>query len=144
MKRYLLFGLALAFAGPVKAEENFDLKFSSWVPPAHAMHAAIKRWGDSIAAASKGTTIVARWNPKPMPTMIDTRIANEVKPSRVRGAPESRPRCLARSTTAEVSVPSAAIRTRMVAKPAPISTPPRNSQKSHSPNTIATMLEATR
>jgi TRAP-type C4-dicarboxylate transport system substrate-binding protein len=54
MKRYLLFGLALAFAGPAKAE-NFDLKFSSWVPPAHAMHAAIKRWGDSIAAASKGT-----------------------------------------------------------------------------------------
>ena len=55
MKRHLLFGLALAFALPVKAEEKFDLKFSSWVPPAHAMHAAIKQWGDSIAKDSNGT-----------------------------------------------------------------------------------------
>ena len=57
MKRYLLFGLALACAAsaPAQANETFDLKFSSWVPPAHAMHVAIKRWGDSISAASKGS-----------------------------------------------------------------------------------------
>ena len=58
MRRCLLFGLALAFAGQARAEEKFDLKFSSWVPPAHAMHAAIKRWGDSIASDSKGTITV--------------------------------------------------------------------------------------
>lgn len=55
MRRYLLFGWLLAFAAPAQADESFDLKFSSWVPPAHALHAAVKRWGDSIAAESKGT-----------------------------------------------------------------------------------------
>jgi TRAP-type transport system periplasmic protein len=55
MRRYLLFGWLLACAAPAQADESFDLKFSSWVPPAHAMHAAVKRWGDSITAASGGT-----------------------------------------------------------------------------------------
>jgi TRAP-type C4-dicarboxylate transport system substrate-binding protein len=55
MKRYLLMSLLLAFAFPARAEENIELKFSSWVPPAHALHTAIKRWGDSMTAASKGS-----------------------------------------------------------------------------------------
>ncbi len=36
-------------------DKTFDLKFSSWVPPAHAMHVSVKEWGDSIAKASGGT-----------------------------------------------------------------------------------------
>jgi TRAP-type C4-dicarboxylate transport system substrate-binding protein len=55
MKRYLLFGLLLACATPCQADESFDLKFSSWVPPAHALHAAVKSWGESLAKASNGT-----------------------------------------------------------------------------------------
>jgi TRAP-type C4-dicarboxylate transport system substrate-binding protein len=55
MKRYLLFGLLLTCVAPAQADENFELKFSSWVPPAHAMHVAIKQWSESIAKASNGT-----------------------------------------------------------------------------------------
>ena len=60
MKRYLACALLMALAAPVRAEESFDLKFSSWVPPAHAMHAAIKRRGESMTAASKGTIKVTQ------------------------------------------------------------------------------------
>ena len=55
MKRYLLFGLALAFAAPAKADEKFDLRFSTFIPPAHVIHTTIKQWGKSIAKDSNGT-----------------------------------------------------------------------------------------
>jgi TRAP-type C4-dicarboxylate transport system substrate-binding protein len=56
MKRLLLGSvLLLALALPSRADDKIDLKFSTWVPPAHALHAAIKRWGDSIATASGGS-----------------------------------------------------------------------------------------
>jgi TRAP-type transport system periplasmic protein len=56
MKRLLLGSLlSLALAAPAQAQSKVELKFSTWVPPAHALHAAIKRWGDSIAEASKGS-----------------------------------------------------------------------------------------
>lgn len=45
-----------AFGLPAAAQDkSFDLKFSSWVPPSHGMHPAIKDWGDSIAKATGGT-----------------------------------------------------------------------------------------
>jgi TRAP-type C4-dicarboxylate transport system substrate-binding protein len=54
MKRLLLGSLLLAFSLPAQAQDKVELKFSTWVPPAHALHTAIKRWGDSISAASNG------------------------------------------------------------------------------------------
>jgi len=48
-----------AFSVPASAQDKtFDLKFSSWVPPAHALHVAVKDWGDSISKATKGTVKV--------------------------------------------------------------------------------------
>ena len=55
---FALTATAAAFAAALPAsaqDKNFDLKFSSWVPPAHAMHIAVKEWGDSIAKDSNGT-----------------------------------------------------------------------------------------
>lgn len=47
---------ALAVALPAAAQDKtFDLKFSSWVPPAHALHVSVKEWGDSISKATNGT-----------------------------------------------------------------------------------------
>jgi TRAP-type C4-dicarboxylate transport system substrate-binding protein len=47
---------ALAVALPAAAQEkSFDLKFSSWVPPAHAMHVTVKEWGESLAKATNGS-----------------------------------------------------------------------------------------
>ena len=53
--RVALCSLLLAFSLPAQADENFDLKFSTWVPPAHALHTAIKQWSESIAKASNGS-----------------------------------------------------------------------------------------
>ena len=58
--RALILSLALAagaFAGSaaLAQDQTFDLKFSSWVPPSHGMHPAIKAWGESMAKASNGT-----------------------------------------------------------------------------------------
>jgi TRAP-type C4-dicarboxylate transport system substrate-binding protein len=56
MKRLLLGGLLLLFCSlPVQAQKTVELRFSTWVPPAHALHTAIKQWGDSITADSKGS-----------------------------------------------------------------------------------------
>ncbi len=55
MKLYLMLGLSLAFAGPANADEKFDLKFSTFIPPSHVIHATIKEWGESIAKESNGT-----------------------------------------------------------------------------------------
>ncbi|MFO1361913.1 MAG: TRAP transporter substrate-binding protein [Burkholderiales bacterium] len=50
---------AMLAALPAAAQDKtFDLKFSSWVPPAHAMHVSVKEWGDSIAKATNGTVKV--------------------------------------------------------------------------------------
>jgi len=52
-------GLIASVALPAVAQDkNFDLKFSSWVPPAHALHIAVKEWGDSIAKATNGSVKV--------------------------------------------------------------------------------------
>jgi TRAP-type C4-dicarboxylate transport system substrate-binding protein len=51
--------LLASSAFPAAAQEkSFDLKFSSWVPPAHAMHVSIREWGASIAKATQGTVKV--------------------------------------------------------------------------------------
>lgn len=59
MKKYAIaFAAALlaAFSLPALAQDKtFDLKFSSWVPPSHGMHPAIKAWGDSLSKATNGT-----------------------------------------------------------------------------------------
>ena len=48
-----------AFTLPASAQDKtFDLRFSSWVPPSHGMHPAIKEWGDSISKATNGTVKV--------------------------------------------------------------------------------------
>ena len=48
-----------AFTVPAFAQDKtFELRFSSWVPPAHGMHPAIKEWGDSITKATNGTVKV--------------------------------------------------------------------------------------
>jgi TRAP-type C4-dicarboxylate transport system substrate-binding protein len=39
-------------------DKTFALKFSSWVPPSHGMHHAIKQWGESITKATNGTVKV--------------------------------------------------------------------------------------
>src|SRR3989304_2233039 len=48
-----------AFTLPALAQDKTcDLKFSSWVPPAHALHVAVKEWGDSLSKATKGSVKV--------------------------------------------------------------------------------------
>lgn len=59
----IVFALATAavaaFTLPASAQDkSFDLKFSSWVPPSHGMHPAIKEWGDAITKATNGTVKV--------------------------------------------------------------------------------------
>lgn len=59
MRRFALSLAAIAAALPAAAQDKtFDLKFSSWVPPSHAMHISVKEWGDSIAKATNGTVKV--------------------------------------------------------------------------------------
>ncbi len=59
MKKYAIAcaaALLAAFSLPALAQDKtFDLKFSSWVPPSHGMHPAIKAWGDSLSKATNGT-----------------------------------------------------------------------------------------
>ena len=54
----LAVALIAAFALPAPAlaqDKAFTLKLSSWVPPSHGMHPAIKEWGESISRATDGT-----------------------------------------------------------------------------------------
>lgn len=50
--------LLLSSGASFAQDENIELRFSSWVPPQHAMHTAVKEWSDSISAASNGTITV--------------------------------------------------------------------------------------
>ena len=45
----------LASAAVLAQDQTFELKFSSWVPPSHGMHPAVRAWGESMAKASNGT-----------------------------------------------------------------------------------------
>jgi TRAP-type C4-dicarboxylate transport system substrate-binding protein len=48
--------LGLLFAGPALAEDpHVDLRFSLWLPPAHALTVAAKAWAEDITKASGGT-----------------------------------------------------------------------------------------
>lgn len=48
--------LLVAMTGWASAQDkNIELRFSSWVPPAHGMHDAVKAWSESIAKDSGGT-----------------------------------------------------------------------------------------
>ena len=62
MKRHVIAVAAAALAAFTLSvcaqDKTFDLKFSSWVPPSHGMHPAIKDWGDSITKATNGTVKV--------------------------------------------------------------------------------------
>ena len=48
-----LFLASATYAGA--QDQQFELRFSSWVPPVHGMHDAVKEWGDSIEEKSGGT-----------------------------------------------------------------------------------------
>ena len=62
MKKHAIAVAAAALAAftlpAFSQDKTFDLKFSSWVPPSHGMHPAIKVWGDSITKATNGTVKV--------------------------------------------------------------------------------------
>lgn len=50
--------VALGSGSAWAQDTEIELRFSSWVPPQHAMHEAVKAWSDSISAASGGTITV--------------------------------------------------------------------------------------
>jgi TRAP-type C4-dicarboxylate transport system substrate-binding protein len=58
VRPFAFLAACLAVMPAAAQEKTFDLKFSSWVPPAHAMHVSIKEWGESIAKATNGTVKV--------------------------------------------------------------------------------------
>ncbi len=61
MRMILVAALVLIGLLPAPAsaqDKSVTLKFSTWLPPSHGMHPALKEWGDSITKATSGTVKV--------------------------------------------------------------------------------------
>lgn len=55
MKKLFCAAALLCTASTAAGAQEFDLRFSTWLPPVHGVHEALEQWADSIREKSGGT-----------------------------------------------------------------------------------------